>query len=230
MVVTVFQVGHEDGQQGLALAYPVVHPLLAPPLPDDHPAQRAVRDRAGGHPHRPLAGFLDGPAVQVGIEGAHRAQDALELLALLAAVLAGAERLAPLPVKPGADPQVRVAGGEVLDLGPEQPGQRARQLVQGGVVHLGLAALQVVHEQLADALMADAVAVDQFLDRAASAEHGCPQRRRGASGEVARLVQHPPGQLPGELAAALHAAALEVQAVVAGFPHIAEECLGGEAG
>ncbi len=71
--------------------------------------------------------------------------------------------------------------------------------------------------------MADAVAVDQLLDRAAPAEQGRPQRRRGAGGEVAHLVQHPPGQLPGELAAALLAAALEIQAVVAGFPHVVQE-------
>jgi hypothetical protein len=150
----------------------------------------------------------------------------LDLLALFAAVLVGAKRLAPPSVEIGADPQVRLVGGEGLDLGPEQAGQRAGQLVQGRVVHLGLSPAQIIQQQLPDALVADVVAVDQFLDRAAPAEHGSPQRRRGARWEMAHVVQHLPSQLPRELATARLATALECQAVIPGFPHVVQECLG----
>jgi hypothetical protein len=64
---------------------------------------------------------------------------------------------------------------------------------------------------LPDALVV--VAVDQFLDGAAAAGHGRPQRRRGAGWEMAHVVQHLPGQLPRELAVARLATALECQAV-----------------
>ncbi|MFR9749420.1 hypothetical protein ACL02S_00135 [Nocardia sp. 004] len=47
----------------------------------------------------------------------------LEFLARLAAVLVGAQSLAPPMVEIGADPQVRLSGGESFDLGPEQAGQ-----------------------------------------------------------------------------------------------------------
>jgi hypothetical protein len=128
VAVAVLQVSHEHGQQRLALAHPVIHALLAPSLADDGPAQRAVRDRARCHPGRPPLGFLDRPAVQIGVEGAHRAQDVLDLLALFAAVLVGAERLTPALVELGVDAQVRLARREGFDLGPEQSGQRAGQL------------------------------------------------------------------------------------------------------
>ncbi|MFR9749419.1 hypothetical protein ACL02S_00130 [Nocardia sp. 004] len=97
-----------------------------------------------------------------------------------------------------------------------------------GVVHLGLPAAQIVQQQLPHALVADVVAVDQFLDRTAPAEHGRPQRRRGTGWEMAHVVQHLPGQLPGELTAARLPAALEGQAVVAGFPHVVQERFGGQ--
>jgi hypothetical protein len=47
---------------------------------------------------------------------------------------------------------------------------------------------------------------------------------------VTHLVQYPPGQLPGELPTALLAAALEIQAVVTGFPHVVQEGLGCQIG
>jgi len=83
---------------------------------------------------------------------------------------------------------------------------------------------------LPDTPVADVVAVDQLLDGAAPAEHGGPQRRRGAGWEVAHVVQHLPGQLPGELATAGVIAAFEGQAVVAGLPHVVQERLGCQVG
>ncbi|MGH3196501.1 MAG: hypothetical protein ACRDOH_18060 [Streptosporangiaceae bacterium] len=62
VVVAVFEVGGEDGQQGLAAAYPVIDALLRAPLVDGEATQRVLGDRAGGDPRYPLLGFLDRPA------------------------------------------------------------------------------------------------------------------------------------------------------------------------
>src|SRR6266568_7956204 len=65
VVVTVLEVGHERGEQGLALADPVVDPFFGAPLADREPAQGTVGDRAGRDPRCPHLGLFDRPAVQV---------------------------------------------------------------------------------------------------------------------------------------------------------------------
>jgi hypothetical protein len=130
MVVAVFEVGDERGQQGLALPDPVIDPLFGAPFLHRDAAQGIVRDRARRHPRRPPFRFVDRPAVQVEVERPHRPQDLLGLAPLALAVLAGAECFAPLLVKACVDAEVRMPGGQGLDLGPEQAGQRPGMLVQ----------------------------------------------------------------------------------------------------
>jgi hypothetical protein len=82
MVVAIFEVGDERGQQGLALPDPVIDPLFGAPFLHRDAAQGVVRDRARRHPRRPPFRFFDRPAVQVEVEGPHRPQDLLGLVPL----------------------------------------------------------------------------------------------------------------------------------------------------
>ena len=82
------------------------------------------------------------------------------------------------------------ARGQGLDPGPEQPGQGRGDRVQAGVVECGLPFPQVVHEQVADRLALQPVAVDEFLDGQLSLGHAeRADGGRGAGGEDPEGVQ-----------------------------------------
>jgi hypothetical protein len=131
------------------------------------------------------------------------------------AVLTGVERFAPPLVELGIDAQVGMTRRQRFDLGPEQASERPGMLVKGAVVQLASALRQVVEDQLPYSLVADLVAVDEFLQRPPSGEHCCSHRRWCAGREQAHLVQDRPGQLPGELATVLFSSRFHVQPLVA---------------
>jgi hypothetical protein len=98
---------------------------------------------------------------------------------------------------------------------PEQPGQVAGELGQGGVVDGGLALAQVVREQVPDRAALELVAVDQFLHRALPGgleEHTAGCRRVRA--QVTQSVQKPVGQQPPGTASARLAHGVEQVKVV----------------
>ena len=188
----------EDGQDGQPLAGPLVHPGLAAPA-FLGPVDLGVADRARDRPLRPASGLLHGPLGDVEVErpDAHqfvlgvdpRAGDArpvarpgpvtLRLLVSRSSFHARATPAAGAACRcPGTGPRSWPRTG--------RPGTRADR-VQAGVVQRGLPFLQVVHEQVADRLALQPVAVDEFLDgqlplgQAERADGG-----RGVGGEDAR--------------------------------------------
>ena len=99
-------------------------------------------------------------------------------------------------------------------------------LIERAVVQLAPAPCQVVENQLADSLVADLVAVDEFLQGPPPGEYRGPHRRWCGGRELAHLVQDRPGQLAGELAAVLLSPRFHVQPLIAGLPHVVQERLG----
>src|SRR5260370_8281095 len=96
-------------------------------------------------------------------------------------------------------------------------------LIEGAVVQLGPAARQVVEDQLADSLVADLVAVDEFLQRPPPREHRGPHRRWCGWREQAPLVQDRPCHLATEPAAVLLSPPFPVQPPLAGLPPVLPE-------
>ena len=79
---------------------------------------------------------------------------------------------------------------EGFDPGPEQAGQGGGDRVQAGVVQRGLPFPQVVHDQVADRLAPQPVAVDEFLDgQLALGQPERPDGGRGVGGEDAQGAQ-----------------------------------------
>jgi hypothetical protein len=137
VAVPVLHVFHEGAQQRLPLPGAVVHAFLDASFADPVAADIGVGDRAGRHPHRPLPGFGGGPRLQIGVEGADRSQDGIEVAAAFAV---GADRdlLTPPLVELAVDAQAGLTGGELLDGRPEVAGQVPGQVVQRRVVQLGV--------------------------------------------------------------------------------------------
>jgi hypothetical protein len=95
----------------------------------------------------------------------------------------------------GGQVQAGDAGMVALKVGPKQLAKKGGQRHQGGVVQRGLAFPQVVHQQIADGLAGQPVAVDQLLAGSLAAAAQFPQRRRGAGAEDPQLVQRPVEQV-----------------------------------
>jgi len=184
----------EHGQDGQPLPGPLVHPGLAAAA-FLGPADLGVADRARHCPLRPPFGLLGGPLRDVKVERPHPQQLALGVQPGarddgLVAAGAGDGALDRLQVfLPGAcdvrrQPQRADARGQGLDPGPEQAGQGRGDGLHAGVVQCGLSFPQVVHEQVADRLALQPVAVDQFLGGELPPGHAKrPDRGRGVAGE-----------------------------------------------
>ena len=181
-----------------------------------------VADRARRGPRSPPGRVVGCPLGQVEVEGADREQVVKGVeagrgdLGDLSATGAGPGRLGGDPLLPrggrlGGQVQRGDARVVKLEVAPEQPAQRVRELVQGGVVDSGLTFAQVVHQQVPDRAAGDGVAIDQLL----AAELALGLQRlpgRGGIAEDARgpqqLVEVRAGgiaaaqQVPGESAAA----------------------------
>ncbi|MGD0069646.1 MAG: hypothetical protein ABSB76_40315, partial [Streptosporangiaceae bacterium] len=190
----------EDGEDGQPLAGPLVHPGLAVPA-FLGPVDLGVADRARDGPLRPAFGFLSGPLGDVEVERAYPYQLVLDAQPRfrddgLLPVGAGDGALDRLQVfLPGAcdfrrQPQHADARGQGLDPGPEQPGQGRADDLHAAVVQCGLPFPQVVHEQVADGLALEAVAVDELLDGELPLGHAeRADRGGGIGGKHAEGVQ-----------------------------------------
>ena len=227
MAVPALHVFHQGAQQRLPLPGAVVHAFLDTSFADPVAADVGVGDRARRHPDRPSPGFRGGPRLQVGVEGADRSQDGIEVAAAFAV---GADRdlVTPPLVEIAVDAQVGLAGGELLDGRPEVAGQVPGQVVQRRVVQLGFASFQVSDEQVPDPGVADLVPVDQLFDRQPPVQQRGLQRRRPAGREVVHRVEHLPGQVPGEPAAG--SARPQHQSLAAALPRVVQEGCGGQVG
>ena len=190
----------QDRQDREPFAGPGVHPRLAVPLGLALDGLGGA-DRAGGDPACPPGRVLDGPLGQVEVEGPDRGQelavaDPLGVDHGLGAVGRGdGLGLGPHPLLPrvgdlGAQVQAVDAGMVGFQVGPEHA-QPAGQLFQAGVVHRGLAFLQVVDQQVADRPAGQVVPVDHLLGGALARGAQLPQPRRRGRAEDPHLAQQP---------------------------------------
>ena len=147
VVVAVFHVLDEQGQQRLALAGPLGGALVDAPAAAGEAAELARRDRAGSDPPGPYLRLVGRPGVQVVVEAADDEHDRV-LLAAFPAIVFDADGVPPCLVGSGGDPQVGLPGADGLDVLPEVVGQREDERLEAGVVQVGGAALEVVDEQL----------------------------------------------------------------------------------
>src|SRR6266540_6878877 len=130
--------------------------------------------RSWRDPACPAFGFARRPGVQVQVERPDGQQRAVEPAAGVA-VAAYQQPLLPALGRRLVQPQVGLAGVDLLDGLPEQPDQVASEVVEGRVVQLGRPATDVVHQQVPDLAVAQPVAVDQLLGGALPAGAGSRQ-------------------------------------------------------
>ncbi len=222
MGVVVLHVGDEQRQQGLAgsgaCGGALPHTPLAAPAAD----KLGRQDGARRDPRRPAFGLCRRPGVDVEVEASNRQQDLLNPEAGQT-VLTEPDVRPPSLVDLLVQSQVRLARGDLLDLGPELSGEPRCQPFQGAVVELAGAALEIVDEELPHRPVGDVVPVDQLLDGEAAPDGGRTDGPRSAGREVAHGIQDLPGQKAAEGVVA--SAAGERDAVAPALPGVVEQCL-----
>jgi hypothetical protein len=130
---------------------------------------------------------------EVGVEGPHRHENGVGIFAELAdAVVAVADVAEPfLPAAGHLIGEVEgiEAGLVELEVSPEEQHQLGGQLSERGVVHGGLALVEVIDEQVPHRPADHLVAVDELLHGQLAAAAGRPDRRRVLRRQEAGLSQ-----------------------------------------
>ncbi len=179
--------GDDGGQDGEPFAGPGIHAGLGPRfvlLVLDV----AAPDRAGNGPRSPAGRLVQCPLGEVEVEPPDGRQDAGARLPVLDALL-------PPGGDVGGQSQRADARVAVFQVFPEPQAQRRGQAGEGAVVDAGLAFAQVVHEQVADGLAGQPVAVDELgggeLSGEPAVDHPDRSRRarRKCPGHVQELVE-----------------------------------------
>ncbi len=160
--------GHQGGQDRGQLTDALVHTRGGSALLLVLTHEVPPADRVRCCPRGPAARILQGPVGHVGVEGPHRHQDGVGVLAEAAepvvAIADVAKALLPASCHLVGKVQRVDAGLVQLQVPPEQQHQFAGQLADRGVVHPGLALVQVVDQEVPHRDARDLVAVDELLD------------------------------------------------------------------
>jgi len=153
---------------------------------------------------RPPGGIISGPPGDVFVEGPDEHQFAAEVHPgphrLAAGVPDVGQAFLPCLRDRGFQPERADAGVVDLQVPPEQPADGVGDVAQRGVVELGRAFGEVLHEQVPYGPALDAVLVDDLLDAASSFDPQRPQPRWRAGGQHASVLEQRVEQRPASAA------------------------------